>query len=224
MPTPLFQQARIVIALILPCLFSVAYAQQPDHPTAVPNQAESTVLDSGITRIAGVNAASRIQYVRLVLRGTLRKATPANTDATVPSPMLIAQCTTRPNGKSFFELFASFEPVSDLAFYPPWTPTSQQDLFPPRTDKVIVTMEFLGYTHVKPVRRQWEIPVQSPGLYRYNTPGGGSGNLEEIAYYFRYLVSLPTLRLTLGDRSADFLTTPLLNEIRKEPLCRAAAL
>ena len=138
--------------------------------------------------------------------------------------MLIAQCTARPNGKSYFELFASFAAVTDLAFYPPWTPTSQQDLFPPRTDKVIVTMEFLGYTHVKPVRRQWEIPVQTPGLYRYNTPGGGSQNLEEIAYYLRYLVSLPTLRLTLGDRSAEFLTTPLLNEIRKEPLCRAAAL
>jgi hypothetical protein len=138
--------------------------------------------------------------------------------------MLIAQCTMRPNGKSFFELFANFGSVSDLAFYPPWTPASQQDLFPPRTDKVTFTMEFLGYTHVKPVRRQWEIPVQTPDQYRYNPPGGGSQNLEEIAYYLRYLVSLPTLRLTLGNRSAEFLTTPLLDEVRKEPLCRAAAL
>jgi hypothetical protein len=87
-----------------------------------------------------------------------------------------------------------------------------------------MTMEFLGYTHVKPVRRQWEIPIQTPGQYRYNPPGGGSANLEEITYYLRYLVALPTLRLTLDNRSADFLTTPLLDEIRKEPLCRAAAL
>ena len=85
-------------------------------------------------------------------------------------------------------------------------------------------MEFLGYTHVKPVRRQWEVPVQTPGQYRYNPPGAGSANLEEIAYYLRYLVALPTLRLTLDNHSADFLTTPPLDEIRKKPLCRAASL
>jgi hypothetical protein len=85
-------------------------------------------------------------------------------------------------------------------------------------------MDFIGYTHVKPVRRQWEIPTQTPGQYRYNPPGSTSFNLEEISYYLRYLLSLPTLRLTLGNNSVDFLTTPLLSEIRKEPLCRAAAL
>jgi hypothetical protein len=138
--------------------------------------------------------------------------------------MLIAQCTLRPNGKFYLELFANFGGATDLAFYPPWVPASKQDLFPPRTEKVLVTMEFLGYTHVKPVRRQWEIPVQTPGQYRYNPPGGGSANMEEITYYLRYLLALPTLRLALDQHSADFLTTPLLNEIRIEPLCQAAAL
>jgi hypothetical protein len=138
--------------------------------------------------------------------------------------MLIAQCTLRSDSKSYFEFFANFGGATDLAFYPPWTPTSKQELFPPRTDKATLTMEFLGYTHVKPVRRQWEIPVQTPGQYRYNPPGGGSANLEEITYYLRYLLALPTLRLSLDNRSADFLTTPLLDEIRKEPLCRAASL
>jgi hypothetical protein len=137
---------------------------------------------------------------------------------------LIAQCTQRPNGKSYFELFVNFGGATDLAFYPPWTPVSNTDLFPPRTSKVMLTMEFLGYTHVKPVRRQWEVPVQTPEQYRYNTPGGSSSNLEDVTYYLRYLLALPTLRLTLDDRSVDFLTTPLLAEIRKEPLCRAAAL
>ena len=215
---------RAVFALILLCFFTAACAQQQEHPTASTDQPENIILASGIARISGMEAASHIQYVRLILRGTLR--TPPPTDATAPlsSPMLIAQCTARPNGKSFFELFANFGAVSNLAFYPPWTPTSKDDLFPPRTDKAIFTMEFLGYTHVKPVRRQWEIPVQTPDQYRYNPPGGGSQNLEEITYYLRYMVSLPTLRLTLADRSAEFLTTPLLNEIRKEPLCRAAGL
>jgi hypothetical protein len=85
-------------------------------------------------------------------------------------------------------------------------------------------MDFLGYTRVKPLKREWEIPIETPGQYRYNPPGAGSPNLEEIAYDLRYLLALPTLRLTLRDRSAEFLTTQLLDEIRKEPLCKAAAL
>ncbi|MBB5326930.1 hypothetical protein [Tunturiibacter gelidoferens] len=194
-------------------------AEQPDHPQLV-----KTTLADGIDRIAGQEPTSRIQYVRLAVPGSLRLPVTGDSPAPSPSPTLIAQCTLRPNGKSYFELFANFGRAPNLAFYPPWTRTPEGDLFPPPTEKVIMTMDFLGYTHVKPVRRQWEIPVQTPGQYRYNPPGSGSSNLEEIAYYLRYLLALPTLRLTLGNNSADFLTTPLLNEIRKEPLCRAAAL
>jgi hypothetical protein len=188
------------------------------------DQPEKTTLASGVDRISGLEATSNIHYVRLILSGSPHIPFTAESPTPSPGPTLIAQCTLKPNGKSSFELFANFGGATDLAFYPPWTPTSKHDLFPPRTDKVNLTMDFLGYTHVKPVRRQWEIPVQTPGQYRYNPPGGGSANLEEITYYLRYLVALPTLRLTLDARSADFLATPLLNEIRKEPLCRAAAL
>jgi hypothetical protein len=192
-------------------------AQQPDQL-----QPQKTVVSPQIDRLVGLEPSSRIQYVRLVLTGSLH----APTDIPAPTlpPTLIAQCTQRPNGRSYFELFANFGGATDLAFYPPWTPTSEQEVFPPRTEKVMLTMDFIGYTHVKPVRRQWEIPTQTPGQYRYNSPGSGSPNLEEISYYLHYLLSLPTLRLTLGNNSVDFLTTPLLNEIRKEPLCRAAAL
>ncbi len=116
----------------------------------------------------------------------------------MPPPTLIAQCTLRPNGRSYFELFANFGGATDLAYYPPWTPASKNDLFPPITQKVIITMDFLGYKPVKPARRQWETPTQTPGQYRYNPPGSGSSNMEEIAYYLRYLLALPTLRLTLG--------------------------
>jgi hypothetical protein len=211
--------APVKLLLALLCASSALNAQQLE-----PQQPEKTTLATGIDRLAGEEATSHIQYVRLVLTGSLRTPSPADSPALSPVPTLIAQCTLRPNGKSYFELFANFGGATDLAFYPPWTPTSKQDLFPPRTDKVTFTMDFLGYTHVKPVRRQWEIPVQTPGQYRYNPPGGGSANLEEITYYLRYLLALPKLRLTLDTHSADFLTTPLLNEIRKEPLCRAAAL
>jgi len=200
--------------LALLCAWSTLTAQQP----------ENTTLPTGIDRLTGQESTSHIQYVRLVLSGSLRTPSPTNSPAPSAPPTLIAQCTLRPDGKSYFELFANFGGATDLAFYPPWTPTSKQDLFPPRTEKATLTMEFLGYTHVKPVRRQWEVPVQTPGQYRYNPPGAGSTNLEEITYYLRYLLALPTLRLTLDNRSADFLTTPLLDQIRKEPLCRAASL
>jgi hypothetical protein len=211
--------APAIILLAMLCASSTLKARQPES-----NQAEKTTLPTGIDRLAGQETTSHIQYVRLVLGGSLRTPSPADRPPPSPPPTLIAQCTLRPNGKSYFELFANFGGVTDLAFYPPWVPTSRDELFPPVTDKVILTMDFLGYTHVKPVRRQWEIPVQTSGQYRYNPPGGGSANLEEITYYLRYLLALPTLRLTLNNRSADFLTTPLLNEVRKEPLCRAAGL
>jgi hypothetical protein len=214
---------RTLVALAISCC--AVFAQQPEYRAVDTSQPEKITLASGVDRISGLEATSNIRYVRLVLSGTLR-ASSSSGDSTAPSPAptLIAQCTMKPNGKSSIELFANFGGASDLAFYPPWTPASKDDLFAPRTEKVNMTMEFLGYTHVKPVRRQWEIPVQTPGQYRYNPPGGGSANLEDITYYLRYLIALPTLRLTLGNRSVEFMTTQLLAGIRKEPLCRSAGL
>jgi hypothetical protein len=224
MPACFLHPVRVVFVLGLLCSSAVISAQQPEHRAVDTDQPEKTTLASGVIRISGLEPTSNIHYARLILSGSLHTASLADSPAPSPGPTLIAQCTLKPNGKSSFELFVDFGGATDLAFYPPWTPASKQDLFPPRTDKVNMMMEFLGYMHVKPVRRQWEIPVQTPGQYRYNPPGGGSANLEEITYYLRYLVALPTLRLTLDNRSAEFLTTPLLDEIRKEPLCRAAAL
>jgi hypothetical protein len=216
MPVSFRRSVLLPLTLAFFGVASVLGEQAPEQPV-------TTATANGIDRIAGQEPASGIQYIRLVLTGSLHLPA-VDSPAPSPGPTLIAQCTLRPNGKSYFELFANFGRATDLAFYPPWTRTSQGDLFPPPTEKVTMTMDFLGYTHVKPVRRQWEIPVQTPRQYRYNPPGAGSSNLEDIAYYLRYLLALPTLRLTLGNNSAEFLTTPLLNEIRKEPLCRAAAL
>ena len=170
MPAGVFHAFRVVLLALL-CASHAA--QQPESP-----QPEKTTLPSGIDRLAGQDATSHIQYVRLILPGSLRTASSMTAPPPSPAPMLIAQCTLRPNGKSNFELFANFGGATDLAFYPPWTPISPQNLFPPRTEKAVFTMEFLGYTHVKPVRHQWEIPVQTPGQYRYNPPGGGSSTLK----------------------------------------------
>jgi hypothetical protein len=85
-------------------------------------------------------------------------------------------------------------------------------------------MEFLGYTKVKPMKRQWEHVVQPAGQLRYNNPGGGSTNLEDAAYLFQYLRSLPTLRITGEAHTASFLTDALQAQLRKEPLCGASGL
>ena len=213
-PEAVFRMTALLCLLL--CPWSLLAAPQADS-----QQSEKTILTNGVDRLAGTEGTSRIQYVRLILMGSLR-GNPA--EPPVPPPTLIAQCTLRPSGRSYFELFANFGGATDLAYYPPWTPATKNDLFPPITQKVTITMDFLGYKPVKPARRQWEIPIQTPGQYRYNPPGGRSSNMEEITYYLRYLLALPTLRLTLNDQSADYMTTPLLDAIRKEPLCRASGL
>jgi hypothetical protein len=213
-----------VLLLVLVWTCPMLRAQQPDQSSV--SQLGITTLSSGIDRLAGMEPASRIQYTRLILKGSLHaaRAGAADPPPPTPSPMLIAQCTLRPGGKYMFEMFANFGGATDLVFYPPWKQTLPQEPFPPTTQKVTVTMDFRGYTHVKPLRREWEIPDRMPGQYRFIPPGIGSANLEEIAYDLRYLLALPTLRLTLGNTIAEFLTTPLLDEIHKEALCKAASL
>src|SRR5271156_431855 len=73
-------------------------AEQPDPPQLV-----KTTLTDGIDRIAGQEPTSRIQYVRLALAGSLHPAATANSPTPSSAPTLIAQCTLRPNGKSYFE-------------------------------------------------------------------------------------------------------------------------
>ena len=84
-------------------------------------------------------------------------------------------------------------------------------------------MEFLGYTKVKPMKRQWERVLQPDGQLRYTEPGLGR-NLEEVSYFFQYLRALPTLRLTETTHTASFLTTALQAQLHKEPLCTASGL
>ncbi|GAC1362834.1 MAG: hypothetical protein NVSMB3_11200 [Acidobacteriaceae bacterium] len=213
--------------LVLGVLFSSSCLRPASALQEVP---EPAPLSPGLSRIAGEDPASRIQYVRLLLRGRLTAIPAPSTQTSAPPatpafppPTLTAQCSLQPEGKYTFDIFADLGAITDRAFYPPWKPASPHDLFPPRTQKLSITLDFLGYTHVKPVRRQWEIPVPTPAQFRSNPPGSGSTNMEDVSFYLRYLLALPTLRLTLpGGQSAEFLATPLLDQIRREPLCRAA--
>lgn len=179
------------------------------------------VLAPNLARLSGVEPNSGITYVRFFLLND--PASPATSSAVfdITRPTPTAQCTQDTKGKLRFELFVNFGNISDTAFYPPWRPTSPTD-FPPRTEKVTVTMEFLGYTRFKPARRQFEKVLAPYGQLRYNNPGAGSSNMEDLSYYVQVLRALPTLRLTLGAQTASFLSTPLLAQPHAEPLCRAS--
>lgn len=215
-----FSVRRCLASAALVLIVGSPHGVGQSEPSA-PKPAKDTLRASNIVRRHGTDSDSSIEWMRLILNGTVATGAAGESGP----PLLIAQCTKRPNGQFRFEMFASFGDATDLAFYPPWKPKSPQDLFPPATQKVTLTMDFLGYTHVKPLRRQWEVPVETPGLYRFNSPGRTSSNLEDIGYDLRYMLALPTLRLSgIAGRTAEFMTTPLLAEIRNEPLCRAAGL
>jgi hypothetical protein len=180
-----------------------------------------TPLAPTLARSEGIEPTSNIAFTRLYLTA---QSDPTPTEFDISHPTLTIQCTKRLNGKYLFELFVNFGGVTDIAFYPPWRPVNDQDHFPPHTDKLTLTMEFLGYTKVKPVKREFEAVIQPDHQLRYNPPSSGSRNLEEIAFYFQYLRALPTFHINDPTHSATFLTEPLLTQIRKESLCKASGL
>jgi hypothetical protein len=207
------QSLRLIVSLAALLVISLA----------LPGYSQTATLAPGLSRIEGTDAESGIAYTRIFLEGRLLSLSASAEPQPTPPPTLTAQCTRRANGKFFFELFANYGGVEDTTFHRPWQP-SDGGLYPPTTIKVKITMEFLGYTHVKPVKRQWERLDVPFGQFRYNPPSGASSNMEDFPYYLQYLKALPTLRLTYSGKTIDFLTTPWLAQLRKEPLCKASRL
>ena len=173
-------------------------------------------IPNGVTKSAGTDAGSGIQYALVSLDGRLVGGAGEGT----PAPRLTAQCMKMPSGTLKFELLAHFGGVPEVKFDAPWKPSPGED-FAPRLEKAQVTMEFLGYTKVKPVRRQWDYLSGSIGELRYAPPGMSSSNMEEIAYYMQYVRSLPTLRLSSGTNAAEWETAKWQVALHQEPLCGA---
>lgn len=191
--------------LLLPLAASLAAG----HPSGLADE---------LTRSAGKDGSSNIDYALISISGKLLNAVPT------PAPRLTAQCTRDSSGRFQFQLLTDFGAVPEITFYPPWKP-SPGDLYPPNLPKLQLTMDFLGYTRVKPVKRQWEALQTPDGELRYTTPGMGSTNLEPIAFYLQYLRALPTIRLTAPDkRVIEFETTKWLQALKAEPLCYASGL
>jgi len=175
----------------------------------------------GVAGSSGVDADSGIAYALLSVNGRL-VGVGAVTGA-VP-PRLTAQCTKTPDGKSHFEVLADFGGVASIVYVAPWKPTKDRPNRP-ILQKPQLTMEFLGYTKVKPVKRQWESIPGLDGEWRYATPGLRSANMEEVMFYLQYLRALPTLRLTLpGKATAEWETTGWQAAVKAEPLCAASGL
>ncbi len=186
---------------------------------------EMQSLGAGLRKLSGLEPTQKITYVRIFLDGIMvLPGAPVHAEALHDSdnPALIAQCTKSAAGKLRFELMMNFGGITDTAYHAPWKSTGPDDLFPLHTQKTPVTFDFLGYTRVKPIKRSWEIVLEPYGELRYDPPGSGSHNMEEVSYYLQYLKALPTLRLTRGTAAAQFATTPLLAAMHDEPLCRAS--
>jgi hypothetical protein len=181
----------------------------------------ATEMPKGMSRVAGLDAGSGILYALITVEGRL--VGPAATLA-APPPRLTAQCTRDGAGKLRFELMMDVGEAGPMVFYPPWKQT-KDELFEPQPVMVNVSMEFLGYTKVKPVKRQWGYVKGMPEELKYGTPGLYSNNLEQVNFYLQYLRSLPTLRLGVpGKPAVEFETLAWQALLRAEPLCRASGL
>jgi hypothetical protein len=185
--------------------------------------ASSQTAADGLAVLSGRDADSGIAYALISLEGK-------RVGGDASAPRLTAQCTKNAAGKLRFELLVDAGDVPELRFVPPWKPT-RSDQFPPAVAKATVTMEFLGYTKVKPVKRVWTAIDGLPGEWKYAAPGIASANMEEIAYYMQYLKALPTLRLTFPATGAgqppltlEFETAKWQQKLKAEPLCGASAL
>ena len=171
----------------------------------------------------GTDAASGISWRLISMEGKV-----VGTGAAERPPRLTAQCTKDAKGKLRFELLADVGDVQEVRFVPPFQPTNDQS-FPPNLPKPTVTMEFLGYMKVKPVKRQWTAIDGLAGEWKYATPGMRSANMEEVMFYMQYLRALPTLRLTLPDSTGksvvvEFATTEWQARVKAEPMCWASSL
>ncbi len=174
---------------------------------------------NGPAVVAGIDAGSGIAYTLISVDGKLLQAA-----APAVPPRLTAQCTRGADGKLRFELLADFGGVETIAYYPPWKPTKEISVRPP-VQKTIVTMDFLGYMKVKPVKRQWEYLHELPQEMMYATPGFRSANMEEVMFYLQYMRALPTLRLTVpGKGTVEFETTKWQAAVKAEPMCHASGL
>ena len=179
---------------------------------------EMTTLGKTLGRADGVDARSGTAYTRLYL---VSEGAGAFDTA---RPMLTVDCTRRQDGKYGFGMALHYNGTTDTGFHAIRSLHAGQPHFEHTDDQREVTLEFLGYTRVKPLKRQFLLVSEPAGALVYNPPGLHSYNLEDASYPFQYLRALPTFRTTYSGWTVTFETEPLLAQISKEPLCAASHL
>lgn len=174
-------------------------------------------LSSNLARFESVDQASGIHYVRLLL--SLPKAADAAQDQA--PPRFSVECRDI-KGAHDLEWFLSFGGVDSFQFVAPFHSTPQA-LYPPQYPQVKLRMVFEGYIKSKPFIRTWS--ALRDGEFRYSDPGAHSANMESARWFMGFLNSLPGLRIGYekpekGDPPELFFPTqPLLDEIKKTPIC-----
>ena len=200
-----WSKAAIVFAMAAGHALSAQEAAEPQPVAGAQN----------LLRLEGTDARSGIHYVRLFL------SLPKTDAETKASPRFTVECT-EVRGKHQMSWFMNFGGVDGFAFEPPFHPT-QTDLFPPRYPSANLKMVFEGYTKSKPFVRAWaELPS---GELRYRNPGLDSPNMESPQHWMQFLIALPGLRIgyakPINGSPTELLfpTQPLLEELRKTPIC-----
>jgi hypothetical protein len=197
---------------------TAAFGQSTAKPAAAP------------IRATGVDEYTGTAYTLVMMEGAALPGG-APVDPAAPAPVLVAQCSQpKEKDKPVFEIFLTFGGVGEAArrFQGPWRPSPGHLAKPPLV-RTNLTVEFVGYVKEKPQKLEWErmrdANGEFQGEFRFLPPGFHSANLGDFNYYIRYLLSLPTMRVSWpGKPTVEFMTMPWLDAIRKEPLCKGSGL
>jgi hypothetical protein len=202
-------------------LFCIGFSTLLACSAALNAQSGSPSPSAGATfqRQDGTDAGTGVRYVRLLL------ALPAAGEDARPARFTVECVEDR--GKRDLLWFVSFGGIDDPGFLAPFRAT-QGALFPPQYPTVNLKMTFEGYIKSKPFTRAWS--VLPSGALRYRNPGTDSPNMDSTRYFLTFLNSLPGLRIGYAKSAKSsaakplaeevfFPTQPLLDELKKTPLC-----
>jgi hypothetical protein len=204
-------EACAAVLLLLCSAIALAQETPPAQSAPAPQPVPGA---PNLLRSEGVDAGSGIHYHRLSL-------SPASSSAQLP-PRFTLECRDK-GGKHDLLWFASFGGVPDPGFEPPFHRTDDQ-LFPPRYPNVKLEMTFEGYMKSKPFTRAW-ISLPS-GEFLLCNSGMSCPNMDNAKFFMSFLTVLPGLRIG-GEGLKDggnptevfFQTQPLLDEMKKSPVC-----
>ena len=210
--------------LLLLAIFGVSAPAQLPPGGSPPAHGELPAIAPGLARIEGVDAGSGIAYTRIFLSAKASGPLPAEAPAVIDlgQPTMTAQCTKDASGKYAFDIYVNFGSMADPAFYPPWKPTKEHPNAA-KTRYVNLNLTFKGYMS-QSFKREFSDDWRPATQYRYNPPGNHSANLEPSSSFAARLRAMPLLTVNDNKQLAQFETTPLLDRVHSEPLCKASGL